>query len=662
MPTSEPPNGDTPTAKARAFGRSLADFGELNDAEKELVAAAREGRVARIGDEVPKEDDKDRVAKTIRAGLVRFLALGGDEVTPVHEQGVMIRGAVVDGELDFESCTLVGDLILWGCELTNTLTLRGARARTTNLSGSCCREIEADGLEAEGSMYLRNGFLAQGMVRLLGAHIKGTLDCGGGRFEGRGQNGDVLRCDRAQVDGGVYMHDGFAARGAVQLCGANIQGDLACDGGRFQGWEQDGYALNCDGVRVGGSVYLRNGFIARGTVRFLIAHIQGNLECDSGYFDVQYGSRIALYCDGVKIGGNLFLRNGFAAVGSVRLLAVEIGGEVSCLGGIFGAAPRSLVLARATVKGTLWLGHSTAAATFHGGVDLEAATINRIVDMVTERTKRRTPESTSVGAGASPCFLCLDGLAYTRFGESTDLNASARIAFLKLQREDDLGREFKPQPWTQMVKTLREMGHIDAAREVAIEYEEMRRKAGTIAGLTARFLHRLYGFAVGYGHRPMRLARIMIAWWLICSAIFNTAAGVGVMAPSSPVVFENPVYAACRPENGGNWTECKSPYEYTVFNPWIYSLDLILPLVDLQQERDWAPMVTRPCEALSFLGICRSPSSEETGDGLRPSEASLWPFGFVVWVVMWLEILFGWLVSLMLGWYGAAIFTRTDLI
>ena len=93
---------------------------------------------------------------------------------------------------------------------------------------------------------------------------------------------------------------------------------------------------------------------------------------------------------------------------------------------------------------------------FHGGVDLTGAHVGRIVDLVNEHTKFREPDVTPAGVGDSPAFLRLDGLTYDRFGERTDLSAKARIAFLRLQRENDLGKDFKPQPPenTSSVKNL----------------------------------------------------------------------------------------------------------------------------------------------------------------------------------------------------------------
>jgi hypothetical protein len=652
----------------RAFGRSLSDFPGLNDAEKEVVAAAREGRVARFGTKVP-ETDAEKGANKIQAGLVRFLALGGDDVTPVHERGVRVRSAVIHGDLDFVGCTLVGDLVLLDCELTGTLTLHGARIRTANLGGSLCQEIIADRLEAAGGVFLRNGFVAQGAVRLLGADIKGDLDCSNGRFEWTNENGGALHCDGIHVGGGVFLGDGFAAQGAVRLLGADIKGNLECGNGRFEGRDRDGDAFICDRIQVGGSVFLRSGFAAQGVVRLLGADIKRNLDCINGRFEGCDQNGIALNCERVRVGGHVFLRNGFATLGAVQLLGAEVDRDVSCISGTFGALPEKtgaaddkkkkdqetstapkriawpLILARATIRGTLWLGDSRAITRFHGGADLTGASIGRIVDTVKADTSRREQDASPAGTGASPCFLALDGLTFARFGENTNLGAPARIAYIRLQREADLGSEFKPQPWMQMVKVLRESGHSEAAREVAIAYENQRRQAGQLGWFTSIF-HRIYGWLVGYGHRPMRLAGITLAMWFICTCMFYFAADVGVMAPTNPRIYEGQQYEACRPENLGNWTTCKAPYEYTTFNAAIYSLDLILPLVGLQQEKDWAPMITQPCEQMTYLGICLRPWNAYDDPHFQP-QSGYWPFGLFVWGAMLLEILFGWIAGLL---------------
>jgi hypothetical protein len=91
--------------------------------------------------------------------------------------------------------------------------------------------VTADGANVRGDVFLNNGVSAEGEVRLLGAQIGGSLECGGSAFKNPG--GDALSADRANVKGSVFLNDGFSAEGEVRLLGAQIGGDVDCSGGKF---------------------------------------------------------------------------------------------------------------------------------------------------------------------------------------------------------------------------------------------------------------------------------------------------------------------------------------------------------------------------------------------------------------------------------------------
>ncbi|MEQ1514005.1 MAG: hypothetical protein ABL934_15160 [Lysobacteraceae bacterium] len=105
--------------------------------------------------------------------------------------------------------------------------------------------------------------------------------------------------------------------------------------------------------------------------------------------------------------------------------------------------------------------------------------------------------------------------------------------------------------------------------------------------------------------------------WLACATFywFTALPPQNVFAPSNPLVFQHADYAACVPgsdaakaehakpadavpapvKGAGNGYPCETlRAEYTGFSPMAYSLDVILPLVDLQQEKDCAPMIPTP--------------------------------------------------------------------
>jgi hypothetical protein len=115
--------------------------------------------------------------------------------------------------------------------------------------------------------------------------------------------------------------------------------------------------------------------------------------------------------------------------------------------------------------------------------------------------------------------------------------------------------------------------------------------------------------------------------WFVCALGYAAAGEDGLIGPTNPRIYADPAFEACG--DGGDrgkihWTDCKIlPPEHSTFDPLIYSLDVILPVVDLKQETEWSPMV-------------HSAGGEELvgGHELR--------------LLLWVEIFFGWIGSLLL--------------
>ncbi|MBY0306764.1 MAG: hypothetical protein K2W86_16625 [Sphingomonas sp.] len=503
---------ETQAPPKRAFGRSLSDFPNLSDAEKQLVSCCARGDVCKLGDGTRPEEQT--AANTIRAELIRFLALGGDANHPVHEEGVMLRGGWIKGELSLHQAKAAVRLDLNGCHFDTMPDFTAARLPELGLHGSSMPGIRADRMTVTGSVFLCKGYEAKGEVRLLGSQIGGNLECAGGSFTEA--DGDALSADGVIVTGDVFLSNGFAAKGAVRLLGAQIGGDLSCTRGSFT--NAVNWALNAERMSVAGTAFLRN------------AKVDGSVALSA--------ARIATFCDDED-----FWRSG---------------------GHIF------------------------------------------------------------------------DGLLYDRFIGPTD--AEMRIKWLRQQDGDHLNTDFKPQPWEQLITVLRAMGHPDAAAEVAIAKQDQLRvvhatRKWTFSNCVNGGLHWFYGKLAGYGHRP-----IWTVYWMmgVCAALslaFYAGRETGHFGPTSPLIHASKDFKDCgapgeKDKNGKPkpfWTspKCPTPPEYTTFQPFLYSLDLILPLVDLHQEADWAPLV------------------------VNPAGETLWPGRILRWM-MWAEILFGWVASLTL--------------
>ncbi|MFI3217685.1 MAG: hypothetical protein QX189_01000 [Methylococcales bacterium] len=582
---------DNPPLKP--FGRSLKNFDELKPAEQKLLEACRKGELANISETRPEKADKNNI---VRANFVRFLALGGDEYAPVHENGVRLLGAWVEGELNLESATLPHDLLLGKCHLRNIVMRHSNIRGSIKFVGSQVQGIEADGMRCSAGVFLEYGFTTTGAVSLTNAQIGGNLQCQSAKFKVAG--GDALVCDSAVINGSVFLNDGFTAIGVVRFVGTQIGGSLECNNGSFNDTNKGALILNRAEIK--GKVFLNDEFVAIGTVNLSGTQINNNLEFEKATLN--------------------------------------------------GSGKSALIAAGMTVAGMFQF-HDLRSV--KGRVNLTYAKVGRLND--------------DILAWTDVDELNLNGFIYGGFTGKTPTDAKTRVAWLDKQSKshaglDRIGKGFKPQPWQQLQKVLREMGHIEDARQVGIAFEDRLRKANLIGQTDCYhpiawiyqqiccFFHWCFGWLIGYGYRPLRLLIIMVFVWLACGGFYWYASlygnqGDGIFAPSNPLVFQK--YAVCMPDSkeamaeknkpanvaiqgAGNWYLCKDlPEEYTGFSPLAYSLDLILPLVDLQQEHDWSPMIPTP---------------------KKPWYRELTAFSLKRWTrfIMWCEILFGWMASLLL--------------
>jgi hypothetical protein len=111
-------------------------------------------------------------------------------------------------------------------------------------------------------MLLRDGFRGTGSgdagaIRLLDAHISGTLEMDGALLAN--DSGPALKGDRLRVDGSLFLRGGFRAKGAskeaaVLLLGARISGQFSMINAVMNNTE--GLFLNLAGATVNRSVFL----------------------------------------------------------------------------------------------------------------------------------------------------------------------------------------------------------------------------------------------------------------------------------------------------------------------------------------------------------------------------------------------------------------------
>ncbi len=205
--------------------------------------------------------------------------------------------------------------------------LRATGGKFANPSGYA---LHADALHAKDGVYLDRGFEATAEVRLVGAHIRGELCCTKGTFSN--PSGLALNAERIEADD-VYLDRGFTARGQVRFTDAKIRRQLNATGGDFHNEHAGEYALDADSLICGGDVFLNDGFHALGAVSLTGADIRSELNCTAGSFQNPDG--YALFADGLTTPGMVYLDNGFQAIGKVRFARATVGRQFKCTDGTF---------------------------------------------------------------------------------------------------------------------------------------------------------------------------------------------------------------------------------------------------------------------------------------------------------------------------------------
>jgi len=602
-------------------------FGTLTEAEENLFQKVVNGETADCSDSSEKNKDPngakewDEETRVIRAKCIAWLCTDPEASAMVTHKGIRVKGARIDGELDLEFARISFPLYFEKCAFPGGINIRYAEIRGLFLIGTHTGPIYGDGVKIEGSVYLRNGFKAEGEVRLLGATIGGDLSCIGGQFINKGA--DALSADRLNViKGSVFLNNGFKAEGEVWLVGATIGGNLECDGSQFINPGRN--ALNADGVEIEGGVFLRKGFKADGEVRLLGATIGGDLDCEKGEF-INKGAR-ALNGNRMQVEGSVFLRNGFKAEGEVNLIGATIGGVLDCEKGMFiNPTGYALLAANSNIKGGAYLRKSFQA---DGVVSLVGATIDSYLvwtDVNSPEKATLDVRSATVGtlwddqdSWPDECRLFIHGLVYREIDDDAPRDAKSRIDWLRRQPG------FRPQPYEQLAAVLRKSGQDGDAKKILIAKNEDRARLTKLTR-SEKWWYRVLGPMIGYGYRPLNALWGVVAFVALGWVVFGIGYCGGLITPQNESAY---VKTSVTTVDGGADTRELSDV-YPRFNFLVYSFDVFVPLIDLHQAKYWLPNANRGLELLRIKGFAL-----HTGGMLR--------------LYLWVHITMGWAITMLL--------------
>lgn len=528
--------------------------------------------------------------------------------------------------LYFEHCTLHGiaagqlqtrfNLVLRGCADTGGITLVGAHVRGqlliigTTLRPATGRALAADGLVVDQDMMCKNGFQAKGCVRLVGARIGGEFRCGDAEFSCPGKT--AIDASGLEVSEHVWWPDGCRVEGAINLRGAHIEGELHCEGGQF---DNDGdTALDFGGLRVDRDVTFTSGADVVGGIDLTGCHIGGVLDLTGGRFR-HTSTRPALDlaravidqnmvcrkgCDltgkvllaGARINGNLWwegakfhnvnddvvdatgtfvgrdanLSNepgngGFVADGQVILDDAQIGGSLRCTGGEFDNDGKIAITAQGlTVTRDVVFGKGFVA---RGGISLCGATVGGSLTVRFDPEPKGDIDLSQATVGrlddegaAWPATLRLDGFTYG--GIPTESTVRDRLAWLRRNPG------YVPQIYRQLASVYHEAGSDSDSTVVSIAREDARRRSQRgLLGWCKQIVGLALKYTVQYGYRPL-----WVLWWVAAleiagSVVFWQFHDHGIISPVDKA--------------------------HPDFNAILYTLDLLVPVINLGQTQYWFP-------------------------------------------------------------------------
>lgn len=610
----------------------LRDNDLLTPAELVLLAAATAGETAQLSLTVP---NLKAPHVQVRAGLLRYLILGGCSDFRTQPSGITLNGAWIAGVLDLSFTTARGPIDFFNCHFAERPQMLQLQADGLAIVGCTMADgMNAARIQIAGNLTL-NGSKIDGKVSLSGSDIKGHLSCTQASLRNPGAS--AFKAQGMKVASSVLL-EGTTATGQISLLGAQIGGQLVVIGAALH--NPQGHALNVQSAQIRGDAFVRY-LQADGEVSFMGAEINGVLDCSHAALRNPDGDALNAQ--------RLVLREGFIwrrvadVAGAVDLTSAHVGDLWD--------DPESWALCeKLYLSGFIY-------DVLHGGINVPERLAWLKMGAVSQREFYPQPyeqlakllRETGHRSDARAIMVAKEkeqrkasrhrwrGEAGWRqdlmdASEVPDPMRAEAIANLQIRRpnDPDLARLIMlyPADGTDLGVGAQTLAYARQQFRGEQHWHNVRvwwRNAGSLIS------DRIFGVVVGYGHKPERsfymlLTLVFIGWFLADNAWKD-----GDFAPTAgPILMSDSWQALATDARIANpaavWTgkymlapdgtpTLTAGRDYETFNAVAYAVDLVVPIVSLGQEASWAPSTTRG------------------------------PWGWWLWGARWWLIALGWIVT-----------------
>jgi hypothetical protein len=335
----------------------------------------------------------------------------------------------------------------------------------------------------------------------------------------------ALNAATIRVDGVLRLTD-CRVPGEVRLGGAEISGALFLDRAHLGDGGEDPI-LQLNQATINDDLWAP-GLVAHGEVRLSGARVSGAVCLDDARLSAPGGT--ALQAEAFTVGSNLSARR-LHANGRINLRGSKFPGQVDLTEARLSSPGGVALRASSCTIGELWL---RDAAPIEGLVNLRRSQLDLI---------HAAPE-------VWPGPVRIDGLTYGSLAPA--LPAARRLELL--ERDED---GYVPHAYEQLAAAYRRIGDDAGARTVQLAKQRRHRRT---LSRHARIWGYVQDATVGYGFRPARAMAWLLALLLVGTATYS-------------LHHPQPVDPGKTPD----------------FHSAIYTLDLLLPIIDFGQEKAFTP-------------------------------------------------------------------------
>lgn len=596
----------------------------LLPAEQLLFKSLFEREICRIDNAVDKLDLKE-IRAALLAKLLRGEVLVEGKKAYADSQRIRIYGAHITGNLNLNGSSYKAHLSIRDSTFLGRIMLSDAELDSLDLQGSACEGIVGSRFSTRGNLNLSRGFTSSSTVRLIGCKIGGDLILSGSTFKSKASS---LNLTRANIKGSVSIKKGFSALGEVCFSESSIGGSVFVAEASITGTEK---SMTFDGARIEKDVFIDKTRL-KGELRFYGAYVGGNMELTSIKCESIDADSHSLNAIRSEISGNIFLER-CVLDGSSTMWGAEIKGSLMCKGTILKIGPAKSF--RDVDLSNLQTVFNCENINVHHNIELNSgffcsgncdftnATINGAFIVrnrePTSEYEKKQDKTTHIyslvllGARISGALntrrrakiyrldlrdatvttiiddksswplenhLLLDRFNYQGFGGASPRKWLERLHWLQRQPAEDIwSKNFKTQPFTQLASVLRNMGQDSDAKQILIKKQQYHAQSGINKSPFARMWTWLLGMLMDYGYRPLKAFYLVFGLIFVGALFFQMAYQEHSIVPTKKRAVLGQKYVFCE----------EVPLNYPQFNAIVYSIDALVPFVDLVLEDHWHP-------------------------------------------------------------------------